>query len=148
MLEIPHASYFEGILQLRNPNEEVIAFIKDTTLKDKRAIIVKEEDVNGGIDYYYSSQKYIQSLGKKLQQIFSGEYKVTSSLHTKSKMGKDLYRVTVLFRVLDFKKEDKFHDGDEEYEIMFIEKQITAKNTKTGEKKRFTIDFVKKNIKY
>ncbi len=147
MLEIPHKSYFEGILQLRNPKPEVIAFIKDTTLKDRKAIIVKEKKIGDGIDFYYSSQKYLQALGKKLQQAFIGEHKVSSSLHTKSTTGKDLYRVTVLFRVLDFKKGDKFYDGDEEYEILFVENQITAKNTKTGQKKRFTIDFVKRTFR-
>ena len=63
-----HEDYYEGILQLRKPNEEVIEFIKNQVKKRTNVLITKEKKVNNGIDFYITSQKYLQVIGKKLKK--------------------------------------------------------------------------------
>lgn len=139
MIKLPHPKYFEGILQLRNPSPELVGFVRRAVQRDQRALIVREKKVRNGLDLYLSSQRYLRALGKKLKQAFPGELKMSRSLHTISKAGKELYRVTVLFRLLKFKKGDVLKAGDEELEILRIDARVLAKNIRTGKKKRYAI---------
>jgi NMD protein affecting ribosome stability and mRNA decay len=92
--------YFEGILQLRNPNEEVLNFIRNQFKNNSKAWIAKEEGLKTGIDLYISSNKFLLSLGKKLKKSFKGELKTSRKLYTKNRLtSKNVYRVTVLFRL-------------------------------------------------
>lgn len=63
--------YYEGILQLRNPNEETINFIRNQFKNNTKVWIAKEEKQKTGIDYYISSNKFLLKLGKKLKSQFS-----------------------------------------------------------------------------
>jgi NMD protein affecting ribosome stability and mRNA decay len=92
--------YFQGILQIRNPNEEVIRFVMNQFKNNEKVWIAKEEKQKTGIDYYVSSNKFLLSLGKKLKKSFKGELKTSRKIHTKNKLtSKDVYRVTVCFRL-------------------------------------------------
>lgn len=92
--------YFEGILQLRNPNQEAVNFIKNQFKNNKKAWIAKEEKLKTGIDYYISSNRFLLSLGKKLKKSFKGELKLSRKLHTRNRItSKQVYRGTVLFRL-------------------------------------------------
>lgn len=101
--------YFEGILQLRSSNEEVLskahAYVMDDSInaKAKGVFINNVEDVKNGVDVYYSSQKYIKNLGSRLVKQFGGILKVTPTLFSHNKQtSKDLYRVTVAVHFPDF----------------------------------------------
>ena len=136
MVEIPHAKYFEGVLQLRNPNEELIGFVERTVREDDRAAITKIKKVRNGVDYYLTSQKYLQILGKKVRSRFSGEYKLTSTLHTE-RDGKRLYRVTVLFRQYPFSVGDRVEVGGEVCRVVRIEKNtVTVQEVRSHKKLR------------
>ncbi|MBS3159148.1 hypothetical protein J4206_07735 [Candidatus Woesearchaeota archaeon] len=94
--------YFEGTLQLRTTDEEVIRFVnaelKDAKKKESVFITKKVEEKNG-FDYYLTSQRYLQKLGKKLKTKFDGEIKVTTRLFSRDRQrSKDLHRVTVFFK--------------------------------------------------
>lgn len=143
-VKLPHEKYFEGVLQLRNPTDEIVFWVYDTVKKDDRAVIVKETPVRGGVDLYFSSQKYLQSLGKKLNEKFSGELKTTATLHTVSNTGKSLFRVTVLFRRYNFKKHDIFEEDGEKWQVFAVNRQITIKSQRSGEKKQVPCDYVEK----
>lgn len=92
--------YFEGILQLRNPNEEVLNFIRNQFKNNEKAWIAKTEGLKTGIDFYVSSNRFLLSLGKKLKKSFKGELKTSRKLHTQNRLtSKRVYRVTVLFRL-------------------------------------------------
>lgn len=91
--------YFEGILQLRKPNEEALNFIRNQFKKNEKAWIAKQEKLKTGIDLYISSNKFLMQLGKKLKKSFKGELKTSRKLHTKNRLtSRNVYRVTVLFR--------------------------------------------------
>lgn len=92
--------YYEGILQLRNPNEEAINFIRNQFRNNPKVWIAKEEKLKTGIDYHISSNRFLLQLGKKLKKSFKGELKISRRLHTRNRMtSKNVYRVTVLFRL-------------------------------------------------
>ena len=93
-------NYYEGILQLRNPNEEVINFVRNQFKNNEKVWIAKQEKLKTGIDLYVSSNKFLLSLGKKLKKSFKGELKTSRKLHSRNRVtSKNIYRVTVLFRL-------------------------------------------------
>jgi len=95
----PH--YYEAILQLRNPNEEIMNLIKNQLKKRKDVFISKEEKQKNGLDLYLSSWRFTLSLGRKLKKSFKGELKVSRKLYSVNKLtSKRVYRLTVLFRFL------------------------------------------------
>lgn len=92
--------YYEGILQLRNPNEEVMNFIKNQFKNNQKAWISKVVNLKTGVDLYISSNKFLLSLGKKLKKSFKGELKKSRKLHTQNRLtSKKVYRGTICFRL-------------------------------------------------
>lgn len=95
-----HPNYFEGTLQIRNPNEEVINFIKNQFRNNDKVWISKAVKLKTGIDYYVSSNTFLKQIGKKLKKSFKGELKFSKKLFSRNHLtSKEVYRGTVLFRV-------------------------------------------------
>ena len=135
-----HSGYYEGILQLRNPNNSVLEFVFNLIEKEDISLISKKENVTNGIDIYLTSQKFLRHLGKKLKKHFRGELKTSVKLHTRNRVtSKDVYRVNVMFRMPEFKKGDIISYKGENIRIMGMGKKILAKDMATGRK--FTLDF-------
>ena len=136
-----HDEYFEGVLQLRDPNDEVIRFIKDLFEKKEKVWIAKEKKVRGGIDFYVSSQKFLRGLGHKLQERFGGEMKNSRKLHTRDKnTQKDLYRAFLLFRPSKYKKGDIITHRGDKIQVISAVKEIFGKDLKTGKKVHIKFD--------
>jgi nonsense-mediated mRNA decay protein 3 len=132
--------YYEGILQLRNPTKEVINYVKNQIKKRKDIFISKEVMLKNGRDIYLSSQKFLLGLGRKLQNRFGGQLKTSRKLHTLSReTSKQLYRVTVLYKLPLFKPGDIITYRGEKLKINSISKKVFAQDIKTG--KKFTIRF-------
>jgi len=92
--------YFEGVLQIRNPNEEVMNFIENQFKNNDKVWISKEIKLKTGMDYYVSSNRFLKQLGKKLKKSFKGELKLSKKLFTRNHLtSKEVYRGTVLFRL-------------------------------------------------
>jgi len=133
-MEPKHDNYFEGILQLRNVDEEVVDFAVDETKKND-VIIAKIKKVTNGFDIYVSRQRFLRSIGNKLQQRFGGQIKVSTKLHTRHRQtGKELYRVNLLFRIPKFKKGDIIEYKGDKIKIISMHKKVFAKDVKTGKK--------------
>ncbi|HLC96800.1 MAG TPA: NMD3-related protein [Candidatus Nanoarchaeia archaeon] len=91
--------YYQGILQLRNPPEEALNFVKNQLAHDAKVWVAKEEKFKTGIDLYLSSNKFLLQLGKKLKKSFKGKLIISRRIHTTSRItSKEVYRVTVCFR--------------------------------------------------
>jgi NMD protein affecting ribosome stability and mRNA decay len=100
------SNYFQGILQIRNPNREIIQFVKKQFDKSEH-FIAKEVKVRGGIDFYSSNNKFSKKLGKQMYEQFGGELKESAKLFTRNRLtGKNVYRVNILYRVPDIMKGD------------------------------------------
>lgn len=135
--------YFEGVLQLRNPNNEVIRFIKNQ-LEKNNEFIAKEKKLKEGYDYHISSQKFLRRLGKKLKENFKGELKVNYRLYSRDRQtSKNIYRINVFFSVFQYKKGDKIDFRGDKLKIVSIGKDVFCKNIKTGEKVHLDFDKVK-----
>lgn len=93
-----HANYYEAIIQLRPPTDEIVSFIRNQC-KKKHEAITRTEKLKTGVDLYITSQKFARSLGPKLKKNFGGELKITKKAHTQDRLtSKSLYRATILFR--------------------------------------------------
>ena len=104
-----HGQAFNGILQLRNPTDDILRLIEYEIAKNhsKGWYCIKKYRVNNGFDYNFNAAQFARYIGKKLQQISGGQTEITARLVTRSRQtSKDLYRITVLFRVPKHKKGD------------------------------------------
>lgn len=128
-------NYFEGILQLRNINNDVVEFSINEIEKQGNIFISQIKKVTNGIDIYLSSQRFLRNLGIKLQNHFPGQMIISKKLHTRSRMsGKELYRVNLLFRLPKFKKGDIIEYKGDKIKIISIHNKVFAKDIKTGKK--------------
>ena len=86
---------------MRNPSKELMSFVNNQLKKNSDKVwVAKHELQDSGIDMYISSNKFLQSLGKKLKKTFKGELIVSGRLHSRDRQtSKDKYRMTVLFRM-------------------------------------------------
>ncbi|MBI4140231.1 hypothetical protein HY485_00170 [Candidatus Woesearchaeota archaeon] len=142
------SNYFEGVLQLRTLSNEIIDFARSEITREGKAHIAKEKKLKTGVDFWVSSQHHLQNVGKKLKEKFGGILEVSCRLHTKSHLtSKELYRVSVLFKSVPFKKGDIIKFVDEEWKILLINNQVQLQNTKTGQKKWVKIDIVEQATK-
>lgn len=104
---LANSSYFEGILQIRNPHDAVISYIEKVVGGNKEVYITKAKDVRGGIDYQITDQKYLQQFVHDLRKRFGGVAKTHSKLHTYDhQRSKPVYRLTALLRLPKFNKGD------------------------------------------
>ena len=133
-LKFSRANYYQGILQLRDVNEDIYSFVYDQVKKRGDVAITKTAKLENGKDLYITSQKFIRILGKKLKESFGGELKTSSKLHTKSKTGKDLFRVNVLYRPFKYKRGDIVSVRGDEVKLLHVGKRIFARDLKTGKK--------------
>jgi len=138
-------NYFEGILQLRHVSQLVIDFVEDSCIKENPNMVSKAKKVRNGFDLYFQSNKFLSSLGKRIQRKFTGELRSSASLHTRDKQtSKDLYRLTVLFRQYDIVKGDTLKMNGESYQVIGINKKILMKSEKSGKKISLPFDELKK----
>lgn len=133
--------YYEGILQLRDADKELIKFAEDDIKKSDRCKIAKKHKIKNGIDYYLTSQRYLVSLGKKIKNKFRGDLKINRKLYTVNRLTqKRVYRVTVLFRQINFKIGDIIRYRGKEIKVKSLGKKINGIDTETGRKISFNFD--------
>ena len=63
-------SYYEAILQIRNPTEEVVNCVMNAIKKQKDVFISREINYKTGFDLFISSQKFAHQLGRVLKKSF------------------------------------------------------------------------------
>ncbi|MFO8016294.1 MAG: NMD3-related protein [Candidatus Woesearchaeota archaeon] len=133
--------YFEGVLQLRNPSQEAVDFIRNEVRKqnDKGVHITNEIKRENGIDFYLTSQKHLQNLGKRLQDRFGGALKINPELYSRDRQtSREIHRINVLFEMLDFKVGDAVSTGSKMIRITEIgRKSATGHDLRTGKKTSF-----------
>ncbi len=93
-------TYFEAVIQLRNPTEELISFIRNQIKKRGNVFVAKEDIEKYGVDIYISDQRFARALGNKMKRAFKGELITSRRIFTRSRQtSRDVYRVTVCFRM-------------------------------------------------
>ena len=92
--------YFQGVLQIRPSNIEVLNFAINQIKKSKSCELTKIVEKKEGFDLYLTSQKFVQNLGNRLRKSFKGTIKKSKTIYGRNKLtSKDVYRVTVCFRL-------------------------------------------------
>ena len=142
----PTKDYFEGILQIRSEDVELLNWIHKRIKLDRKAAVAKEKKVTNGVDLYMSDQHYLQNLGKKISIQFPGILKISKRLHTMNKMtSRHVYRVTVYFKPYPFKHGDTLSVQGESLKILSLGNRVQVKNLQTGEKKFIPLEILLRN---
>jgi NMD protein affecting ribosome stability and mRNA decay len=95
-----HGAYWEGVIQVRPKDKEVINFIRAQVKKNGSVKISKELFFKYGADIYITSQKVARDIGRKLKGAFKGDLVITKKIYGYDNLkSKSIYRATVLFRV-------------------------------------------------
>lgn len=137
--------YYEGILQLRGENKEVLKKAHEFIVQEaKRAsekgvFITKMEEVTNGIDYYVTKQQYLPIITNKLVEKFGAVGKTHGELYSKSRQtSKDIYRVNASVRLPSYEVNTIVEYEKKYIKVTNIGKQLQGINLKNG--KRTTID--------
>jgi|GEM_PF-1467262 len=121
-----HPLYYEAILQLRNPNKQVLNLVKEE-IERRKVGVAKIEEVRNGYDYYLADQRFSRQVGKKLKNKFKGILKVTAKLYSVSRQtGKQIFRLTVLYRRPSFKVGDAVTIQGEKMRIKSMGKEVVG----------------------
>ena len=126
--------YYQGILQLRDVNEEILSFVDNQIKKRGDVAITKTVKYSNGKDLYITSQKFIKIIGKKLRESFGGEIKTSAKLHTRNRQGKDLFRVNVFYRPLRYKRGDIVVVRGDKVKLLQVGRRIFALDIKSGKR--------------
>lgn len=127
-----HSGYYEAVLQLRDVSGDVFDFV-EKEIKKKEISVAKFKEVKNGYDYYLCNANLTKNLGKRLQEKFGGEFTVTANLFS-WKDGKGIYRLTVLFRGILFKKGEEVEYQGERHIVIVLGKKLILQCSKTGKK--------------
>ena len=133
--------YFEGILQLRNPSQEIIDFIENKLKKHADKFnISKIVEQKLGLDLYITNKKYMQRLANDLQKNFGGIIKKSPHLFSRNRQtSKDIYRLNICLKFYDFKKDDVIKADKRYIKITNIGKKISGINLEQN--KRVSFEF-------
>lgn len=111
-------SYYEAILQIRTVSgklddatrEESLAMTENSVARqavnNRQLFITKMELVTGGVDVYLSSIALGKSLAKELAEAYCAETKESPKLVGQTTDGQDMYRLTYLVRLPDYRAGD------------------------------------------
>lgn len=84
--------------------KELADFIYSRVYERKGVFIAKEVKIKTGIDIYLSDQRFAKGLGAKLRKAFGGSLVISRTLFSINKnTGKQIYRLTVCYRLDNFK---------------------------------------------
>ena len=143
-----HGDYFEGTIQLRNPSDELVAFVKQLIAEGHHVWISREKKVRGGIDIRVSSIKFLRRLPEHIKLRFYGYSKITTTLFSRNRQTqKNIYRVTVLFREAKFKRGDLLVVKGIEMQVMGIPNKAQLKEVVSGKKRLISFDEVQEASK-
>jgi len=134
------SDYYEGILQVRNVNDEIIRFIEKYAEngKNRGFFITNCAGVRNGMDFYMTHQNKILALARKLQMIFGGILKISAKIQTRdAQKGREVFRTTVYFCALPFKKGDYIVFDDRLYYVTNVGKKINAIDIENGKRNLF-----------
>jgi NMD protein affecting ribosome stability and mRNA decay len=132
-------TYFEGILQLRNINEEIISYVENELTKQRRkGIFLNKKQVlkkDSDVDLYITDQGYTRVLAGKLRRQFGGVMKKNEELFSQDKQrSKNLYRLAILLEFPKYSKGDAIKLDGNIYIIQSLSDKIHVTNMLTGKK--------------
>lgn len=99
--------YFEGILQVRNMNEETKKFVNIILRTTKELYVNKTVEKESSVDYYFVKKKFIGRVAEKIVDEYGAKADFNAQLFTQDKQtSKELYRLNVAVHIPPFRKGD------------------------------------------
>ncbi len=145
-------NYYESILQIRTRRKDLPADLRDEVLglidgqveaqarNNRNIFITKVADVPGGTDIYLSSMQLGKSIAKLLADTYSAETKEAFKLVGQTRDGQDMFRITYLVRLPDFRAGDIVGFGGEPH--------LLSRIFATGGRIIRLTDFRERNLKH
>lgn len=138
-----NTQYFEGVLHVRNPSEDLLSFLDE--LFDKASsegvFVTGYKKQKNGYDYQLTSKRYVMKIGQELQSKFGGSLNVSEQLFSRdSQTSKDIFRVNATYTMPPYTKGDFIFKNDEIARVVSVGKDIFAKNLLSSEKFRVEND--------
>ncbi|MEM4397412.1 MAG: NMD3-related protein [Candidatus Woesearchaeota archaeon] len=129
-----HGKYYEGTLQIRNSNDEILDYIEKYIHNNNLKIANKRKNETG-YDLDLSDQKKLQNLALNLKKNFGGKLKISVRQFTQDKLtSKQIYRVNALYEAPEYRKGDVIKIENNIYYLTNVQKEINAIDLKTGKK--------------
>lgn len=126
--------YFEGTLQLRNTNDEILDYVEDYIKKNNISIAEKNQRKND-YDLNLSDNRKLQNLAQNLKKNFGGNLKISIRQFTQDRLtSKQIYRVNALYEAPEYKKYDILKIENNLYFLTNVKKGISAIDLKNGRK--------------
>ena len=134
-----HAGYFEAVIQLRNVEQNVVDFVS-LEADEHHIQVSKVKWFKHGVDLFVSDRKFARNTGKGLQQQFGGMLKTSARIFTRDRFsGKEVYRVTVLFKQFPYHKGEQFIFKGETYTVLSVANDVYVED-KENKKKKLRFD--------
>lgn len=98
-------AYYEGIMQLRQPNDRVIDFMNKemVQLAPKGVFITKTVDQKHGVDLYFTNKTHMNLLAQKIGGRFGAAVSTHPQLFSHNhQTSKDIYRLNILVSIPKF----------------------------------------------
>ena len=137
--------HFKSVIQLRNPTGELIRFVEKKAA-DAGVKIVKREHHKDGVDMFLNSYDFVRDFESVLKKNFSGEMNITFRLITR-KDNRNVYRITMLFRMHSFKRGDIISYRGDSCLVMSMGKKVELKDIKTHKKNFFEFSDVARSLR-
>ncbi len=132
--------YFEGTMQLRNVNQEMLDFVHKY-LKNNNSFASNIEEKKDGYDLNISDQRKLQSLGQQLKKTFGGNLKISIRQFTQDKLtSKQIYRVNALYEGPRFRKGEVIKIKKGVFLLTNVSEKTTAVDLMSGKKTTLQID--------
>lgn len=137
------SSYFEGVLQLKNPTNEVMDYIDSQFKKiEKKGIFVTDQkESKAMVELFITDQTYLKVLAQNIQKQFGGKLSMNETLFSHNRQsGKDLYRLTILLVLPSLKKQDIIYFKKRIYIITNLSDKIIIKDIENENKTKISYD--------
>lgn len=140
-----HAKYFEGELQLRNINDEIMNYIFKKIDAANASIPEVTEFSDKDLNFKITSKKLAHRLGQELKKKFGGELKESEQLFSQDhQTGKEIFRLNVFFRKYPFDIGNFIEYKNEALKIRGFDKnKVKAENLVTKTKTQIDVKEIK-----
>lgn len=143
-----HAEYFEGQLQMRNINKEILDYINRKILKAGETVPTVVHHSKKDLDYFVSSKKLIHQLGKELRDKFGGFVKESAQLFTRDhQTSKNLYRLNVFYKTHDIAIHSVIEYKGLPYQVTgYAKDRLIIQDIHSKKKSQISVDDIEKEI--
>lgn len=135
------STYFEGILQVRNLNNESKKIVKQILKEFEEAYVNKVVEKKSSVDFYFVKKKFLTRVAEKIVNELGGFMDSNAQLFSRDNLtSKDMFRLNVVVHLPPFKKNDVVKKDGCLLLITGLGKYINSFDLEKGKKNSFKYD--------